>query len=120
MKALQPPDTHHLSAAEGWLELGNYLEANSELDNITAANRALPAVLRVRYGVFAAARNWPLAYEVACALTVLTANDPQAWVDSSYVLHEMRRTREARDKLAAVVAMFPDHPVMRYNLACYE
>lgn len=30
MKAtLQPPDSHHLEAAEGWLDLGNPLEDNA-------------------------------------------------------------------------------------------
>lgn len=30
-------DVSHLKAAEGWLELGNFLEANNELENIRAA-----------------------------------------------------------------------------------
>jgi hypothetical protein len=34
MKSLPYPDDKHLEAAEGWLELGNHLEANEELDNI--------------------------------------------------------------------------------------
>jgi hypothetical protein len=31
VNSLDPPDTFHLSAAIGWLELGNWQEANEEL-----------------------------------------------------------------------------------------
>ena len=38
VKPLAPPDTHHLRAALGWLELGNHVEANAELEQITRAS----------------------------------------------------------------------------------
>jgi hypothetical protein len=34
LPSLQPPDSHHLNAAVGWLELGNDIEATEELDKI--------------------------------------------------------------------------------------
>jgi hypothetical protein len=34
MKHLQPPNSHHLQAAIGWLELGNHKEANEELEKV--------------------------------------------------------------------------------------
>jgi hypothetical protein len=33
-------DQHHLRAAEGWLELGDWRSANEELENVTAELRA--------------------------------------------------------------------------------
>ena len=39
MKPLEPPDSFHVLAAQGWFELGNYLEANSELEQTTPENR---------------------------------------------------------------------------------
>lgn len=42
LKDLPLPDRRHLEAAEGWFELGNHLEANEELENITPQLRALP------------------------------------------------------------------------------
>jgi hypothetical protein len=48
MKPIEPHDQRHLEAAEGWIELGNHLEANEELENITPEHRAHPAVLEVR------------------------------------------------------------------------
>jgi hypothetical protein len=35
MKPLEPSHSLHLQAAQGWLELGNHIEANAEPDNIT-------------------------------------------------------------------------------------
>jgi hypothetical protein len=42
MKPLQPPDSHHVHAALGWLELGNHIEADAELDNIDGPLRRIP------------------------------------------------------------------------------
>jgi hypothetical protein len=32
VKPLEPPDSIHLEAAQGWLELGNHIEADEELE----------------------------------------------------------------------------------------
>jgi hypothetical protein len=53
-----PRDHHHLRAAQGWLELGNWLEANAELENITPQQRAHPDVLRLRVEIYSAADKW--------------------------------------------------------------
>jgi hypothetical protein len=34
MNLLEPPDSTHLQAAQGWLDLGNHIEANEELEEI--------------------------------------------------------------------------------------
>jgi hypothetical protein len=48
VKPLEPPDRFHLEAAQGWLELGNHLEAEKELEQMSAINRARPDALDVR------------------------------------------------------------------------
>jgi tetratricopeptide (TPR) repeat protein len=120
MKALQPPDSHHVHAAQGWLELGNHVEADAELDNIAASSRAHPDVPNVRWGIYAAAKKWEATLDIAAALIQLDPDDPLGWVHRSYALHELKRTVEARDKLLRVVDKFPMSATMRYNLACYE
>jgi tetratricopeptide (TPR) repeat protein len=117
---LQRPDTLHLQAAQGWLELGNHVEANEELEQITPQLRSHPAVLEVRWQVYAAARKWEAALDIATALITLDPEDALGWVHRSYALHELKRTAEARDNLLGVVMNFPTSPTMRYNLACYE
>ncbi len=49
MKPLEPPDSLHLRAAQGWCELHAFSEADAELDNIAASLRAHPLVLEVRW-----------------------------------------------------------------------
>ena len=57
MTELQHPDTLHLRAATGWLELGNHLEANEELEKITPQLGAHPDLLEVRWQIYAAAKE---------------------------------------------------------------
>ena len=120
MKPLEPPATLHLLAAQGWLELGNQVEADTELDNITARLRAHPDVLNVRWEIYAAAKKWPAALDIAAALIQLDPDDPLGWANRSYSLHELKkRAAEARDNLLRMVDKFPASATMRYNLACY-
>ncbi len=49
MKPLEPPDSLHLQAAQDWLELGNHIEANEELEKSTPQLCAHPMVLAVRW-----------------------------------------------------------------------
>ena len=68
MKPLELHDQHHLEAAEGWAELGNHLEATEELERITAEYRAHPAVLEVRWQIYAKAKKCEGALDIASAL----------------------------------------------------
>ena len=113
-------DQRHLEAAEGWFELGNSIEATEELEQITPKNRVHPAVLEVRWQSYAKAKKWDAALDLASALIQLVPELPLGWVHRSYCLHELKRSEEARDNLLRVVEKFPEDPIMRYNLACYE
>ena len=78
VKQLEPPDTHHLRSAEGWLELGNLLEAEEELEKITPQLRDHPAVLSVQYEVNAKAEKWDVAAEIAGRLVKMIPDQPFA------------------------------------------
>jgi predicted N-acetyltransferase YhbS len=120
MPPLQPPDTMHLLAAQGWFELGNHVEANEELESITPQNRTHPGVLEVRWAIYAAAKKWEAALDIASALIQLMPDHSVGWIHRSFALRELNRTAEARDNLLPVLEKFPDDAIMRYNLACYE
>ena len=120
MKPLEPRDSMYLEAAQGWLELGNYAEADAELDKIAPHLRAHPDVLKVRWEIYAAAKKWEAALDIAAALIQLEPEEPLGWLHRSYALHELKRTDEARDNLLPVVDKFSGDQTMRYNLACYE
>lgn len=102
------------------MELGNPIEADVELDKITPQLRSHPDVLKVRWEVYTAARKWEGALDIAAAIIQLVPDDPIGWVNRSYVLHELKRTPEARDNLLRVVDRFQANATMRYNLACHE
>ena len=120
MKPLEPPDRFHWLAAQGWLELGDHREAIGELEKLSPSLSSHPDVLETRWQICAKQGNWEAALDIASALTDLKPEDPVAWIHRSFALHELKRTREARESLSGVIDRFPDDETMRYNLACYE
>lgn len=119
MKPLPVPDSHHLRAAQGWLELGNDREANEELEKITPTLRAHPDVLEIRWHIYAHAQKWEACVDIAGAIIKLDPNRPDAWIHRSFALHELKRTQEAFDHLLPVADRFPKVWTIPYNLACY-
>ena len=119
MPKLEPPDSHHLSAALGWLELGNPREAKAELDRLPSNLRECLEVLPVRWEIEAKEKDWESSLETARALIAAAPNEPDGWIKQSYSLHELKRTREAWDGLVAVEERFPKVGIIPYNLACY-
>jgi tetratricopeptide (TPR) repeat protein len=119
MDPLQQPDLMHLSAAQGWLELGNSAEASGELNQITPVLREHPEVLQVRWQVAVKDQRWPDALAIAETICRLSPESPFGWIHRSYCYHELKRTQEAWDALLPVVERFPDEWLIAYNLACY-
>ncbi|HEX3798906.1 MAG TPA: tetratricopeptide repeat protein [Verrucomicrobiae bacterium] len=119
MPPLQPPDTHHLSAATGWIELGNAAEAHAELAHITPSLQSHPDVLEVRWQILAKEKNWEACVDLANGMVLDDFNNSFGWIHRSYALHELKRTQEAFDHLETAVALFPNSWHVRYNLACY-
>lgn len=120
MNSLEPPDSHHLQAVQGWLELGNYQEASEELAKISPDQQHHPDVLEAGWHVCAAAKRWEASIEIANTLIQVQSERPLGWIHRSYSLHELKRTQEAYDKLLPVVNLFPEEYVIPYNLACYS
>jgi tetratricopeptide (TPR) repeat protein len=116
---LEPPDTHYLNAAQGWLGLGNTEEANAELEKIPPALQLHPEVLEVRWQTSAKARNWQQCVELGNRLVELAPKTPMGWIHRSYALHEMKQTHQALEALLPALAMFPEDWLIQYNLACY-
>lgn len=117
---LQSPDTFHLLAAHGWLELGNHLEANQELEKIAPQMRAHPQVLEVRWQIYAAARKWEPALDIASALITLVPDSPIGWVHRSFCLHELKRTAVQASVLVLTLRFGLQHkqlPMVKLNSA---
>ena len=122
IKPLEPPDSHHLSAAVGWLGLGNPKEAGSELEKIALEIRCHPHVLLVRYEIFAKSGQWDAAAEIARALIELEPQQPGGWISLAYAMR--RKTGGgipmARSILEQARKHFPKEEIIAYNLACYD
>jgi hypothetical protein len=118
-QTLPPEEAHRVRAAEGWLELGDLVEATKELDGISSVLRAHPDVLAVRYKIYAKMENWSMCEQIARALTQLAPEHPSGWISLSQCFHFQGRTREAYESLIAVVQNFAGLAVMQYDLACY-
>ena len=116
---LSARDQHYLLAAQGWLELGNHVEAHAELDNIDTGAKTHPAVLELRWTILAKAGQWSACVEVANLQSVLIPHRVNSWVNLAFALHELKRTKEAKETLLAVVEQFPSEWIIPYNLACY-
>ena len=71
---IEPPDIHFLRAAEGWVELGDWREAEAELGRMRAELQGHPAVLAMRFRIFATAKDWQRALEVGEALVFDSVN----------------------------------------------
>ena len=75
IKPLSDADQRHLLAAQGWLELGSHLEADSELDNIESKYRVHPDVLEVRWGIYASQKNWGACVDIAACWSIWTLRE---------------------------------------------
>jgi tetratricopeptide (TPR) repeat protein len=121
VKPLDPPDIHHLNAALGWLELGNHLEANAELENIAPAFRSHPAVLELRWQIFAKVGNWIACLDLATAMVAIAPEFATGWI---YRASSLRRApggglAPAQAVLLQAWQKVPREPIIAYNLACY-
>lgn len=121
MQPLEPPDSHHLDAALGWLGLGCAEEARAELEKISTANLNHPAALEVRWMIFVRDKNWSAALEIAQRELKFAPQDSSGWLHHAYAL---RRVQDggltlAWSALLPAAEKFPDEPVIAFNLSCY-
>jgi hypothetical protein len=68
------------------LELGNHIEANMELEKIAPQSQAHPDVVEVRWHIYAAAKEWEAALDIAATLIQLDPDGPLGWVHRSYAV----------------------------------
>jgi predicted Zn-dependent protease len=121
MQRLKPPDTHYLSAAIGWLELGNPAEARAELAGIKLAQQGHPDVLEVRWLVAAEQERWEEGLQIAQALLQRAPKRSSGWLHQAYALRRVPdgSVIKAWNALLPAFDKFPKEPTIPYNLSCY-
>src|SRR5690349_15878532 len=117
---LEPIDQKHLSAAEGFAQLGMYLDADAELDNIDPYCRATPEVLAVRLEIYSGLQKWELMQVVAEKLANYDPANAQWAIAFAYATRRAESIEAAREILLTALRSHPGEPTIRYNLACYE
>jgi len=122
VQPLDPPDSHHLRAAQGWLELGDWREATGELERIGPELRSHPDVLDVRFHICAEAGNWDAAAKIARELVQISPTEAQFWISHAYATRRMPGggIPQAKEILSEAQRLFPKERIISYNLACYD
>lgn len=121
MTQLEVSDLHILRAVEGWIELGNFAEAEKELDLLAPGKQKHPDVLEFRFQIFANQQKWDICREIAEKLTKIEPARCSGWLHLAYA------TRRATDGsieaawqiLLPAAERFPKNSTIHYNLACY-
>ena len=121
MQPLGPPDAHFLSAAIGWIELGDLQEAKVDLERIAPGLRRHPDVLEVRWVLHAQEKDWQEGLAAACALIEVAPHRSSGWLHRAYALRRVEGggLQAAWDALQPAAEKFPKESNIPYNLACY-
>ena len=121
MPALEPPDTHYLLHAVGWIELGNLAEAKVELTQISAEQQGHPDVLEVRWIICAEEKQWEVGLRVAQNLLEQAPERSSGWLHRAYALRRVPAggLQQAWEALLPAVEKFPKAEIIPYNLSCY-
>jgi len=117
---LEPEDQTHLQAAQGYIELKMFLDANEELEEITAECRHLPEVLGVRLMIYEALQKWELAEVVAKRLVKYDPDDVEwilAWANAT---RRAGSVEAAKAILLDAVERNDEEPQFYYQLGCLE
>jgi tetratricopeptide (TPR) repeat protein len=117
---LPPEDQSRLTAAEGYITLGMFLEANAEIENVSAELRHLHEVLALRVQIYPALKKWALMETVARALATSAPSNPK-WVALwAYATRRADSLATAKKILTDACERHPDSALVLYNLACYQ
>jgi Tfp pilus assembly protein PilF len=116
---LQQPDRQYCQAATGYVELGMFLEANTELDKIDPYNRAAPEALALRIAIYRGLEKWELMQEIAKRLAGFQPDNVQWTISLAYATRRADSIQAAKEVLLNAEPKFPKEAVIKYNLACY-
>jgi tetratricopeptide (TPR) repeat protein len=115
LKSLNEQDKIRLRAAEGWFELGNYVLAISELEQITAEARSDHAVLSLRHFICAKKAG---RLNLGEGLAAMSPDDLHYWINLAGANQKVRQFAEAKRILIQAHAKFPREYIVQLMLAC--
>lgn len=113
-------DLNHFRAAEGYIELGMYLDADAELEQLDATFRHLPEVLAARVEIYTGLKKWEHLQTVAARLAAHDPSEAQWSISLAYATRRTQSIEAAKAILLKAVERHPNEAILHYNLACYE
>jgi tetratricopeptide (TPR) repeat protein len=116
---LEGADQQYWQAAVGYVELGMFAEADSELDKIDPFCRALSEVLAVRVAIYRGLKKWELMQQIAKRLKQFEPDNVQWTISLAYATRRAYSIDIAMEILLDAEAKFPREAAIPYNLACY-
>ena len=121
MTNLDMQTTHQLSAAIGWMELGNSREALEELERISPRFQKSPPVLELRWMLHSCDANWEHALATSRDLMSVAPGNSESWLHHAYSLRRAPggTVQAAWEALFPALEKFPREATIPYNLACY-
>jgi hypothetical protein len=100
-------DQRHITAAQGYVELGMFLDANAELEEIDSELRSAPEVLAVRLGIYTGLKKWELMQVVARSLVNHDPAEVQWSISLAYATRRAESIEDAKIILLEAVERQP-------------
>jgi len=109
-----------LLAAEGYIDLGMYKEADAELRALDPGCFALEDTLVLQLCIYAGMHRWKKAHALASQLAEQDPENPQWSIWSASAACRLQSVEAAKGILLKALDTHPDNANIHYNLSCYE
>lgn len=118
--ALERTVQQHLLAADGYIELGMFQEANAQLEEIDPFCRSAPEVLTARVAIYHGLKKWDLMAVVDGKLVEWNPNEPEHFIELAYATRRAESIEAARTILERAAGLHPNEGTIQFNLACLK
>ncbi len=109
-----------LEPFSGYLDLGMYLEAHEELENLPEEAKAHPWAALARLTLLLETGGWQEGIRLGSESSRKWPQEHEFYFKTAYCLHELKRTEEAKQTLETAPDAIRKTALFHYNLACYE
>jgi len=114
-----PSVRRRLEAARGYCELGLPALARDEIAPLRTPLGHLGDVIETELMILMMEKRWIESLALALRLQRLHPDHPAGWLQASFCLHELGRTREALERLVSGPRALREVPLFHYNTGCY-
>jgi thioredoxin-like negative regulator of GroEL len=114
---LEPEDQRSLTAAEGYIEVGMFLDADEELERVSPEVRHLPELLAARVDIYRALGKWELVQTVAERLAEHDSDNVEWSLSLALAIRRAESIEAARAILLAASEKHPGEAIVHHNLA---